>query len=411
MSRRFPARDQVAIVGVGTTPFSRASGKSDVALAVEASKNAIRDAGLTKDDIDGISATMLPAQVVQAALGISELTYFVNSFPTFAQQIVNAMNAVFSGVCDTVLCYHNVAVSPYNSRSAAADPFRTRNVPRGGQRPPSPWPDSLAFAPSYAAWANRYFHDHDLGREYLGYIAINSRTNGLRNEHASLRTPITMEDYLAAPMVRGPLFGVLDMDYPVDGADALVVTTAERAKDLPNKPVLIHAAVLGQTNHTVEENLPDLEHSAHQVTMDALWQRSELTLPDIDLFQPYDGFSFICLKWFESVGYCGVGEAGGVHHGQLGHGREPDPDRWARPRQHARRKPLRRRHPGQRPHPRGGFAASGQGREPSAPRGQVGLARRRRLLPLHRRIDLASGLTHVPNRCTSESEVHHGRAA
>ena len=310
MSRRFPARDQVAIVGVGTTPFSRASGKSDVALAVEASKNAIRDAGLTKDDIDGISATMLPAQVVQAALGISELTYFVNSFPTFAQQIVNAMNAVFSGVCDTVLCYHNVAVSPYNSRSAAADPFRTRNVPRGGQRPPSPWPDSLAFAPSYAAWANRYFHDHDLGREYLGYIAINSRTNGLRNEHASLRTPITMEDYLAAPMVRGPLFGVLDMDYPVDGADALVVTTAERAKDLPNKPVLIHAAVLGQTNHTVEENLPDLEHSAHQVTMDALWQRSELTLPDIDLFQPYDGFSFICLKWFESVGYCGVGEAG-----------------------------------------------------------------------------------------------------
>ena len=67
MSRRFPVRDQVAIVGVGTTPFSRDAKKSDVALAVEASKNAIRDAGLKKEDIDGISATMLPAQVIQAA--------------------------------------------------------------------------------------------------------------------------------------------------------------------------------------------------------------------------------------------------------------------------------------------------------------------------------------------------------
>jgi acetyl-CoA acetyltransferase len=131
----------------------------------------------------------------------------------------------------------------------------------------------------------------------------------MRNEHAIMRTPITMEDYLAARMVRRPLFGVLDMDYPVDGADAFVVTTAERAKDLPNKPVLIHAATLGQTDKTVEEILPDLEHSAHTVTMKALWEQSELTLRDVDLFQPYDGFSFICLKWFESVGYCGMGEA------------------------------------------------------------------------------------------------------
>ena len=307
---RFPARDQVAIVGVGTTPFSRDAGKSDVALAVEACKNAIRDAGLTKNDIDGISATMLPAQVVQAALGIPEITYFVNSFPTFAQQIVNAMNAVFAGVCDTVLCYHNVAVSPYNSKAAAADPFRVRNAGGGIGRPPSPWPDSIAFPPSYAAWANRYFHEFDARREYLGYIAINSRTNALRNEHAVVRTPMTMEDYLAAPMVRPPLFGRLDMDIPVDGADAFVVTTVDRARDLPNKPVLIHAGVLGQTNNTVEENLPDLEQTAHQVTMNALWAQSELTLDDIDLFQPYDGFTFICLKWFENVGYCGVGEAG-----------------------------------------------------------------------------------------------------
>jgi acetyl-CoA acetyltransferase len=310
VSSAFPARDQIAIVGVGTTPFSRNAGKTDVALAVEASKAAIRDAGLTKHDINGISATMLPAQVVQAALGIEEITYFVNCFPTFTQQIVNAMAAVFAGVCDTVLAYHTVAVSPGNSRAAAEDPFRTRSMGGGPGRPPSAWPDSLAFAPSYAAWANRYSYEYDLRREHLGYIAINSRTNAMRNEHAILREPMAMDDYLSARMVRPPLFGVFDMDYPVDGADAFVITTAERAKDLPNKPVLIHSAVLGQTNHTVEENLPDLEHTAHKPITEALWARSELTLDDVDLFQPYDGFSFISLKWFESVGYCGVGEGG-----------------------------------------------------------------------------------------------------
>ena len=294
---------------------------------------------------------MLPAQVVQAALGIEELTYFVNSFPTFTQQIINGMNAVFAGVCDTVLAYHTVAVSPGNSRSAAEDPFRTRGMGGGPMRPPSAWPDSLVFAPSYAAYAPRYAHQYDLRREHLGYVAINSRTNAMRNEHAVIREPMTMDDYLSARMVREPLLSVFDMDYPVDGADAFVITTAERAKDLPHRPVLIHSAVLGQTNHTVEENLPDLEHTAQKTIVEALWRASRATLDDVDLFQPYDGFSIISLKWFESVGYCGVGEGGAFIEDNCGQGAEPDPDRRPRPGEHARRQPLRRRNPGQRAHP------------------------------------------------------------
>lgn len=311
MSTRYPIQDQVAIVGVGTTPFSRHSGKSDLGLILEASKNAIADAGITRDDIDGIVGTMLPAHIVQGALGIPEITYFTNCFPTFPQQIVAAMNAVYSGACETVLVYHSVMVSAGNSRAASADPFRIRRAMEGGAgRPVSPWPDDIHFPPSYASWANRYFHEYNAKREYLGYISINSRTNGIYNDHAVQRTPITMEDYFAARMVRPPLFGMLDMDYPVDGADAFIITTAERAKNLKQKPVYIHAAALGQTKDTVEENLPHINHTAHQVTMRALWERSALTLSDIDVFLPYDGFTFICLKWFENVGYCGIGEAG-----------------------------------------------------------------------------------------------------
>src|SRR5262249_17090437 len=123
------------------------------------------------------------------------------------------------------------------------------------------------------------------------------------------RDPITMDGYLAARMIREPL-NLFDMDYPIDGADALVITTADRAKDLPNRPVLIHAAVEGQTSHAVEEDMPDLTHTGLQVAATNLWARSRLSLEDVDVFLPYDGFSIISLKWFESIGYCGEGEAG-----------------------------------------------------------------------------------------------------
>lgn len=312
MTSRYPVRDQVAIAGVGTTPFTRHAGKSDLALLIEACNNAMADAGVKREEIDGMVGTMFPVHILQGALGIPELTYFTNCFPTFPQQIIAAMNAVYSGACETVLVYHNVMVSAYNSKSAAADPFRIRAAAGGGGvgRPVSPWPDDIHFPPSYSSWANRYFHQYpNARREHLGYISINSRTNGVKNEHAVQRSPITMDDYLAARMVRGPLFGMLDMDYPVDGADAFIITTAERARNLQRRPVYIHAATLGQSKDTVEENLPDINYTAHQITMNALWERSELTLDDIGLFQPYDGFTFICMKWFENVGYCGNGEA------------------------------------------------------------------------------------------------------
>lgn len=311
MTARYPVQDKVAIVGVGTTPFSRHSDKSDLALVIEASQNAMANAGVSREEIDGIVGTMLPAHIVQGALGIPEVTYFLNSFPTFPQQIIGAMNAVFSGACETVLVYHSVMVMPGSSKSASGDPFRIRKMMEGGAgRPVSPWPDDIHFPPSYSSWANRYFHEYDAKREYLAYIVMNGRTNAALNEHAVLRSPVSMEDYFAARMVRPPLFGMLDMDYPVDGADAFIITTAERAKDLKQKPVYIHATALGQTKDTVEENMPDINNTAHQVTMKALWERSQLTLDDVDLFLPYDGFSFICLKWFENVGYCGIGEGG-----------------------------------------------------------------------------------------------------
>jgi acetyl-CoA acetyltransferase len=103
---------------------------------------------------------------------------------------------------------------------------------------------------------------------------------------------------------------MLDMEFPVDGADAFVVTTAERARDLPHRRVLIHAAVAGQTDRTAEENLRDVDHSSQEVVGRRLWDVSELTIDDVDVYYPFDGFTITTLKWFEDIGYCGRGEAG-----------------------------------------------------------------------------------------------------
>jgi acetyl-CoA acetyltransferase len=311
MTRRYPARDQVAIVGVGTTPFSRDSGRSELSLVVEACQSAITDAGLTRNDIDGLSGDIFRNEIVQSALGIPQTGWSVSCLTAFNIQMTNAMMAVASGVCETVLVHHSMYRTPMLSASAAKDPFRKRAGRFiGTRRPQSHWPDSIAGEASvYAPWARKYFDTYKARPEHLGYIAVNARSNARMNDHAAVRDSLTLDDYLAAPVLWDPL-RMLDMEFPVDGADAFVVTTAERARDLPHPPVLIHAAVAGQTDRTAEENLRDVDHSSQGVVARRLWDVSELTIDDVDVYYPFDGFTITTLKWFEDIGYCGRGEAG-----------------------------------------------------------------------------------------------------
>jgi acetyl-CoA acetyltransferase len=312
MTARSPLRDEIAIVGVGTTCFERDAGRSELSLLVDACKQAIADAGLTRDDIDGLSGDAMRSEIVQAALGIPAVTWSNSCLTAFNGQVINAALAIHAGICDTVLVYHSMYRTPALSGSASSDPFRVRAEHFGGtRRPHTHWPDGISGeASAYAPWTARYFHDHGADREDLGRIAVNNRTHARCNEHAALRDPLTMDDYLSARIVWSPL-SVLDMEYTVDGADALVVTTAERARDLPHRPALLHAIASGQTSQTAEENLIDLSSTAQRVVADALWARSDLALADVDLFYPFDGFTIITLKWFESIGYCAQGEAAG----------------------------------------------------------------------------------------------------
>jgi acetyl-CoA acetyltransferase len=100
------------------------------------------------------------------------------------------------------------------------------------------------------------------------------------------------------------------MDVPVDGADAFVLTTAERAKDLPKRPVLVHATTAGIVGPPDEDQSPGLGRHGQHVVVKDLRAKSDIWIPDIDVYFPYDGFSFITLSWIENTGWCGPGEAG-----------------------------------------------------------------------------------------------------
>jgi acetyl-CoA acetyltransferase len=307
MSARNPIRDQIAIAGLSNTPYARDRGMSEGAMVLEACIAALRDAGLGAKDIDGVCGSGVPAYAVAAGLGLPELRWWANLQIPFTSHVIEAANAIFSGVCDTVLAYHSTYRAPGTSSAAARDPFRARAGP--GANVPNRNPESITGAAGYAAWASRYLHEYGARREHLGYVALSDRAYAAANPRAALRTPLSMDEYLAARMVREPLC-LFDMDYPVDAADAFVLTRASRARDLPRRPVLLHCATLGMGDSPIEDQLRDLRHTGQQVVVRRLFERSELGLADVDLFFPYDGFSIIALAWFESVGYCGPGEAG-----------------------------------------------------------------------------------------------------
>src|SRR4051794_35876579 len=224
VTSRNPIKDAIAFAGIGTTGFRREGGEmSAAALALQACIAALRDAGLGPDDVDGICASQPHPAYVQSALGIPEVTWFAHPDIPFVAQVLAAMNAIYSGTCDTVLAYHSVYRSPFNSRSAADDPFRRLSpAVLGMMAAAAPKPESMAGPGGYSVWASGCLHDHrKASRETFGRIALNDRANAARTPGAAIRDPMTMDAYLSARMVRWPLC-MLDMALPVDGADAFV---------------------------------------------------------------------------------------------------------------------------------------------------------------------------------------------
>jgi len=300
-------KDLVAFAGAATTGFvAHNTGRSQASLAAEACIDVLRQCGLEAADVDGICGSAPSAPAVQSMLGIPEVTWFANPAIPFVNHVAVAAAAVHAGLCDVVLAYHAAYRLPWNTLSSLRDPFRRV---ASGPTTPGPGPVSVAGAMGYTAWASRYMYEFGVPKEHFGYVAINDRSNAALNPAAAMREPITMDDYLSARMIRWPLC-LLDMDVPVDGADAFVITTAERARDMALPPVLLNAVALGMIDKNEEEQTPSLRHHGQQVVVEALKAKGDFWIEDTDLYFPYDGFTPITLNWFENAGWCAPGEAG-----------------------------------------------------------------------------------------------------
>jgi len=306
---RYPVKDRVAIVGLGSTGFARDSGnRSELSLAAEAAISAVRDAGIDRAEIDGIVGTSIPAPRMAETLGLDDVVWFGNASIPIGFGLIEAVHAIHAGLCETVLFYHSVYRTTLFSRAAARDPFRRSATTGFGMPPGRGDPDTITGAPAYAAWASRYLYEFGVDKEGFGLVARNARANAARNPLAAKRELLTMEDYLSARMIRDPL-SMLDMDVPVDGADAFVLTTAERARDLRHRPALVHAACAGLARPPAEESIPGLARHGQHVVLDFLRRHSDFWIDDIDAYYPYDGFSILTLAWIENTGWCGPGEA------------------------------------------------------------------------------------------------------
>lgn len=322
MSPTFTARSQVAIVGYAQSPIRRHHDAPLGALAVETALAAIADAGLTTDDIDGFTTgSLLPTSGGHASIdGVSIVTAnwlaehlginprFCAGFQGFGQipgSVTMAVNALATGAADYLVLHralHNPPRGRYhgNPMTQAAGPMQW-TAPQGYFGPLS------MIALPY----NEYLQRYGASRDAMAAVLVEARANGARIPWSYwYGKPITEQDYLDARVISDPI-GVLDCDIPVDGVAAFVLTRADRARDLPHKPVYVAGYAMGSPRRPrlpTHWPLDDIMEAGFAIAR-RLEDASGLRLSEVDVPQLYDGFSPFVYFWLESLGLCPVGEA------------------------------------------------------------------------------------------------------
>ncbi|MGA0606646.1 thiolase family protein [Phenylobacterium sp. VNQ135] len=308
---------KIAIAGVGYSKLARDSGQSIGHLAVTAAREAIRDAGLTADAIDGIGAVfstdlagVWPAYVMDG-LDLKNIVWMGTSTPPSANIILDGVHAVASGACTYAVCFHAKYRWDVTARDARADALRRSPPmtfdPTFGKTLTEP----CAAPNGAAALMRRHMHLYGSKRRHFGMIAVNNRTNAQLNPRAVFcGQPLSMDAYMAAKPIAEP-FTILDMDVPIDGAMAVIVTTAERAADLKQPAVIVDACshmALPQSDMGFQ---PFDTPAAQRRLLEKLWSNSGCGPKDIDVANVYDGFTILTMTWLEAA-FARPGEGPGL---------------------------------------------------------------------------------------------------
>jgi acetyl-CoA acetyltransferase len=320
MTRQF--EHDCVLSGVGQSAVGRRLGRSAVDLTVEAAVAAIADAGLRREDIDGVStypggdnltsfgyAGPPPSAVIDALR--LQPNWFQGSaeLPGQLSAIVAAMLAVSAGLARHVLVYRSVTESTAQGGAGRASIYDPNGV-----APPDVMGWLRVFgAPSATNWlamlATRHFHEYGTSRAQLAQIPLACRRHAALNPVATYRDPLTLDDYLGARMISWPLC-LFDCDVPVDGSTAVIVSAADTVADLRAAPVYVDAVGTAFRGRYSWDQQPELAQMAATGAAEQLWTRSSLRPADVDVAQLYDGFSVLALVWLEALGFCKLGEGG-----------------------------------------------------------------------------------------------------
>jgi acetyl-CoA acetyltransferase len=306
-----PLRDRAALVGVGHSPCSKDLGVSPHSYTLKTCLEAIEDAGLKPTDIDGICAMgadvePAPWTMVQS-LGLDGIRYYGGALGggVGPSVVANAAWAVASGLCTTAIAYRTMAAP---RPGAATYNFMAKEGPRGNAAFTAPYGLGV-FMQYFAHWYQRKRQVFGVTDEQMGAYVVAMRDNASRNPHAALNKPITMEQYLGSRFVCDPL-RLFDCDLPVDVCGAVVVTTAERAKDLKKMPVYVSAVATGAGPKPDMVFWHDYDESSARWANETIWNAAGLGPKDMDFGMIYDGFAPLILYNLEEYGFVPRGEAG-----------------------------------------------------------------------------------------------------
>jgi acetyl-CoA acetyltransferase len=313
MTRRPSFLGRTAIAGVGYSTLSRNSGRSVLALALEACRGAIADAGLEPADVDGVGGFMfmndsVPAQAVATGLALDGTGYSLDlqmggQAPCFL--VMQAAMAVEAGLAEHVVVYRAL-----NGRSG----LRVGSEPVTGPAGQYRYPIGFTAYPQYIGmWARRYLVETGCGEADLATVAMAARDHARRNPRAMMRQPLDLDSYLAAPFVVDP-FRVPDCTFEVDGACALLVTSLDRARESGHPPAVIQGAAyrMGRgAGLDIGDFLLWKDYSRNFTSLLAgdLWASAGLRPADVDCAQIYDCFTSSVLLGLEGLGFAGRGEA------------------------------------------------------------------------------------------------------
>ncbi|MDI3388500.1 lipid-transfer protein [Streptomyces sp. B-S-A8] len=314
-----PLSGAAAVAGIGATEFSKFSGRSELQLACEAVLAAIDDAGLKPCDVDGLvtfTADTNSEIHIARNTGMGELTFFSRigyGGGAACATVQQAAMAIATGAAEVVVCYR-----AFNERSGERYGLGQADRPMdtSADRAAYAWMTPFGLntpAQWVAMFARRYLHEYGATTEDFGRVAVVDRAHAANNPAAYFYDrPITLADHQSSRWIAEPL-RLLDCCQETDGGQALVVVSAERARDLPHPPAVIRGAAqgLGADQHMMTSyyrptitGIPEMGLTGRQ-----LYRQSGLTPADIDAAILYDHFTPLVLPQLEELGFCGRGEA------------------------------------------------------------------------------------------------------